>query len=305
MIKSTLRNYPYEVIKKHLAEFTAQNAGTRENRDIEYLHRMRVASRRLRTALWAFKKFFPPKESGIWKNSLRGLAQLLGKARDCDIQLAFLNKVIKEGTLAEHKAGLKKLIDTLARKRARLQHEVLRKLNEFETEKITQRITATISRPAKAQGAPRASELYAITKNRVSRRLEDLLSFTKYVSCPEKTKELHRMRIAAKHLRYTLENITPLYGKKINIFIDTAHNIQSLLGRLHDLDVWIAQLTVLSAKEKKDQNHREALARLRLYCIDMRNQVYEEFLHVWNKQTKKHIWPRLAKYIRNASNKLD
>jgi hypothetical protein len=57
------------------------------------------------------------------------------------------------------------------------------------------------------------------------------------------------MRIAGKHLRYTLEIFAPIYGHALDPHIRAMKNIQDLLGEIHDNDVWISWLPEFIALE--------------------------------------------------------
>ena len=81
-------------------------------------------------------------------------------------------------------------------------------------------------------------------------RLEEFLAYEPHIAHPERVAELHRMRIAAKHLRYTLEIFAPLYGKALRKPLKVVKEIQELLGEIHDCDVWIAFVPQFIAEER-------------------------------------------------------
>jgi CHAD domain-containing protein len=291
---------PYKVIKKHLADFALSAAGIPVNVDIEYLHRMRVASRRLRTALATFKQLLPAGKAQVWRADIRAVARTLGTARDCDIQQAFVRRIINGQELSEHKTALGELLEFLKYKRQTIQAHILKELDSFKNKNIVQDLHKTLDVLADRE-APSMGALCQEARKKVVRRLDDYLSFKDYVWQPEKIKALHRMRIAAKHLRYTLENLAPLYGKKINVFIEEAHRIQTVLGELHDLDIWIGQLPFFIAKKRNDEAYREALTVLGQYCVALRKKTYKEFVRIWKEQKKENLWPKLLKCIRSST----
>jgi CHAD domain-containing protein len=59
------------------------------------------------------------------------------------------------------------------------------------------------------------------------------------------------MRIAAKRLRYTLEISNLPFERRLSANIEIMKRLQSLLGKVHDCDVWIEDLAKFSEKEKK------------------------------------------------------
>ncbi len=79
-----------EALLKRLQALTQEISGVRQAEDIEYIHRMRVASRRLRAALTLFEDCLPRKMFPGWQKQIRRITRALGAARDTDVQLAFL-----------------------------------------------------------------------------------------------------------------------------------------------------------------------------------------------------------------------
>ncbi len=68
--------------------------GVRQAEDIEYVHRMRVASRRVRAALPLFEDCFAPDDYRRWKREIRQITRALGAARDADVQIDFLREYL-------------------------------------------------------------------------------------------------------------------------------------------------------------------------------------------------------------------
>lgn len=64
--------------------------GVRLGTDIEYVHRMRVASRRLRALLPLLAGCVRPRELRRWRRAVRSVTRALGAARDADVQLEHL-----------------------------------------------------------------------------------------------------------------------------------------------------------------------------------------------------------------------
>lgn len=64
--------------------------------DPEYVHRCRVATRRIRAAMPLFPSCFPPRRRKKWERRIRILTRSLGAARDLDVQIAFVRSVLDE-----------------------------------------------------------------------------------------------------------------------------------------------------------------------------------------------------------------
>ena len=95
--------------------------GVRQNEDIECLHRMRVASRRLRSLLPLFDDCLPAKQTVRWRKQLRRVTRALGEARDADVQAVCLLDALKDCTNDLHRPGLERLLLRFRQKRSALQ----------------------------------------------------------------------------------------------------------------------------------------------------------------------------------------
>src|SRR5512147_1118170 len=78
--------------------------------DPEGVHSMRVASRRLRSAMRDFLPYLPKRSFTPVIKQLKGLADALGGVRDQDVAIDALERIEKKAP-AEHSAGLKQLIE--------------------------------------------------------------------------------------------------------------------------------------------------------------------------------------------------
>lgn len=76
----------------------------------------------------------------------------------------------------------------------------------------------------------------------IAARVQELLEWERWARDPARVNELHRMRIAAKRLRYTLELFEPVVGKSLSEAIEAMKEVQELLGSIHDLDVLTPKL---------------------------------------------------------------
>ncbi len=94
-----------------------------DTNDIERVHDMRVASRRLRAALEVCAPCFPPKELKRVLREVKGLADDLGRRRDPDVAIASL-EAAGAGLAREDRPGVASLIEEM-RDRQRAGNEVL------------------------------------------------------------------------------------------------------------------------------------------------------------------------------------
>jgi exopolyphosphatase/pppGpp-phosphohydrolase len=92
-----------------------------KHEDIEAVHKMRVASRRLRAVLDAYELVCEPKQFKKVYRRVKALADILGKARDTDVMIENLQAQMEHVPVKEQ-AGMQWLIDRLSVYRQQHQH---------------------------------------------------------------------------------------------------------------------------------------------------------------------------------------
>jgi CHAD domain-containing protein len=100
------------VVDVRAAEVFDHADGVLDLADIEPVHDMRVATRRLRAALEMFKPCFPRKRYRAALRPLKALADALGERRDRDVSIEFLEGFL-EGTPAGDRGRLEILLARL------------------------------------------------------------------------------------------------------------------------------------------------------------------------------------------------
>ena len=217
--------------------------------DPEALHDVRVAVRRLTSALDVFADGLEEEARRRARRMLRRDAEPLGRARDLDVQIALVRRFLK-GARTSEQAGISHVLDR-ARERAR------RGGGRVDVRNRGAR------RPRVARGAGRGlggvkasrvkglrpgSKLGGAAQRIAKQRVADLLAFDEAVRDPANVRELHDLRIAAKRLRYTLEVLGAVLGPAAGVVEDEARALQDLLGEVHDCDVLAPRLEAELAK---------------------------------------------------------
>ncbi|MCK9632046.1 MAG: CHAD domain-containing protein [Methanoregula sp.] len=302
-----------------LEAFEKEIDGVRAAGDIEYIHRMRVASRRLRAALPLFKPCFPQKQYARWMKEITSITRALGEARDADVQIAFLVRSCKKSNAAwkarPGAAGTNPVEPAVAflgkdlqKKRRQLQVHVLSALAALEKSGIVSDMRTTFaSRLADGRRIPVQAMAFGVptvAALRIESRLEDMRAFEPWVEHADAVAEHHAMRIAAKKLRYTMEVYAPVYRLGLQKPISRVKKVQEILGDIHDCDVWIDTVTRLLLRERgrfrsqdaKTQPDTATLASLRLFLQERereRVQLHRRFMRYWESLTRAGTWDGL------------
>jgi CHAD domain-containing protein len=224
------------ILRRYVRVFMAQDPAVRRGLP-DGVHQMRVAARRLRSAL----KTFAPLVDDVWAKSLRGelkwVADALGAARDSEVLLARLLRDIDALPPA----------DVVGAARNRIETEVGRDLEAGRSRAVevlsSDRYIALVDRLVDAAWDPMttglaesaAGEALAECVGSAWKRLaRDASRLRRSASSDE---EWHEARIAAKQVRYAAESVAPFFGKAAKQLAGQAEEVQELLGEHQDASV--------------------------------------------------------------------
>jgi CHAD domain-containing protein len=107
-----------KILTARFNEMISHEQGTIDGSDIEALHDMRVASRRVQAVLKIFRSLFPKKKFKAEYEELRGLIRSLGEVRDFDVFIDKLEKMKEGGNTAAAKKDNRALDLLIVRKKA-------------------------------------------------------------------------------------------------------------------------------------------------------------------------------------------
>ncbi|RPI81971.1 MAG: CHAD domain-containing protein, partial [Chloroflexi bacterium] len=225
--------------------------GTRSGEDIEELHDMRVATRRMRAALDIFSSYYSPKAiKPIWKG-LRRTGRNLGGVRDMDVLLEHLKGYIQ--TLPEAaRDGMEPLVSEW-----QTQRELRRTtMNEFLDSKAYQRFKIQMNHFVQTPAMDRPSLVSDYPTPRLVKEAAPLLIYTRLTSVRAyetildhaSLDQLHTLRIEFKKLRYAVEFFREVLGPQAKDVINTLKKVQDHLGELNDARVTCQLLTEFVAR---------------------------------------------------------
>jgi CHAD domain-containing protein len=132
-------------VKVRAKEVFKQTDGVLDLGEVEHVHDMRVATRRLRAALEVFEECFPRKRHRKALKKVKALADALGKRRDADVEIELLEGLVGE-VATEDRQALEALIGDL---RAR-QRQANEGLASFVTTKRLKKLRRRLAKLTKA-----------------------------------------------------------------------------------------------------------------------------------------------------------
>jgi CHAD domain-containing protein/CYTH domain-containing protein len=227
---------------QYLAQATRARPRVEDSADAEGLHDFRVALRRLRSCLRAFRPEVGSTVGRRLRRRLRRLADATGERRDLEVHRAWVEQQLPGLTPGEQ-VGAEWVLERMARReeraRERLAHTVLgrfpRLRRRFERRLSFYPVPVSIhgAAPLEPAGAAVARTLRAMRLE-----LEQALARVHAIG---DTQEAHLARIAAKRLRYLLEPFArELSGAPP--LIERLKLLQDTLGDLHDVHVFAGEL---------------------------------------------------------------
>ncbi len=136
------------VVKVRSKEVFAHSQGVLDLDEVERVHDMRVATRRLRAALEVFEPWFPRKRQRKALKKVKALADALGERRDADVEIALLEGLAEEATEADRSA----LRDLIGELRVR-QSEANEALAPYVTPKRLKKLRRRLKKLVKRAGS--------------------------------------------------------------------------------------------------------------------------------------------------------
>jgi len=245
---STVAEVAYAVLRRDAASMLAHEAGTRLGEDIESLHQMRVATRRMRAALSLFETVLPAR-AGRVHDELGWLAGVLGAVRDLDIQLGNLDAWTEE-LPGVHRQALDELGDLLLGHRESARAALLEALDSRRYERLVAALTSMLDQgPIRRASVVRVGALEALPELIGGRHREA----EKAVRRAHRTgvvEDFHRLRIRCKRLRYAIEFTGDLYGADVKRYARQVASLQDELGLIQDAETAANRLQVIALGEE-------------------------------------------------------
>lgn len=221
-----------------LEQLQRNQRGVLEQSDPEFIHQMRVALRRLRSALSLFSSAVPRASWEAWADELRWLATELGAARDWDV----LEEELLPPLMAQLEA--RKPLTYLPQRVKKERLKARRKARSAASSMRYGALVLTLARwlEARPWRAGLNTEQAALLDSAI-RPLAEMLLERRHQQVQRRGRHLarlsdpqrHRLRVTAKKLRYAAEFFANLYPRKATRrYIQALAGLQDVLGALND-----------------------------------------------------------------------
>ena len=230
-----------KAMRHQRAIMEAQQQGIIDAVDTEFLHRYRVALRRMRSLLIIAKPMMPPGIHRQLTNHCKQLAALTTPARDADIY--WLNMVTGSGSGEEKLAQLRHFNQWL-QQRQQAAYRALCLAFAQPHDAATWKLLKEW-KPKKGGGRQPARQM---VDRSLHHQFQRLLRDSDAITQSTSDKRLHKLRKQIKHLRYTLECFASLLpAKRRERALHQLKTVQRHLGMLQDICVQQQLLREFSA----------------------------------------------------------
>ena len=296
-----------KVMLQQFQAMLSQEQGTRLGEDIEALHDMRVATRRLRAAFEVFADAFDPKQLKKHLKGLRSTGRALGQVRDLDVFREKAQKYLEEHP--EEGLGVEPLLQSWQAQREKARLEMLAYLDSKEYLYFKEAFNVfihtpgagVISLPGSGPLPTRVCELAPIL---IYERMASVRAY-QAVLPGAPIEQLHALRIEFKKLRYTVEYFKDVLGVLSKDLISEFKGMQDHLGDLVDAQVAIRILEEFLAEEKEKglvpeeafQAEAEAVHAYLAYRQAELNHLLETFPEAWENFNRPEFRKNLAEAV--------
>lgn len=282
--KSTAGDVVLAYLYEQRAAMQNQDPRVRRNED-DAVHQMRVATRRMRSALQAFGKIVDRSHTRALTDELKWLASVLGTSRDLEVlRMRFedgLHSLPPEVVLGDVAARVTRHFAPLEAKAHKDSVAALDAPRYFD---LLNTIDALLAAPPLTPLASgKAKDVLPKLVEKARRRLDDRVETA--LATKDSDEPLHEARKAAKRLRYSAEVAELTLGSKAKPLRKRAKDVQTLLGEHQDS---VVARPVLLDLGRGDENGF-TFGLLYGREVELAHKTEADLPALWHKLTKEHL----------------
>jgi CHAD domain-containing protein len=249
-----------KLLQLHFGKMLANEQGTRLGEEIEALHDMRVATRRMRAAFQLFEPHFDAQALAPLGKGLRRTGRTLGAVRDLDVLLDKA-RAFAAALPPEQAPTFEPLLVEWTARRELARRQMLAYLDGRAYHRFVTDFQAFVAAPGAGAlpippGAPVPHQVRHIVPRLILTRYAAVRAFETVIPGAALT-TMHALRIECKGLRYALEFFRDVLGPETSGLIKQVVTLQDLLGELQDACVAEGLLTEFLAGQRAGAPKRE------------------------------------------------
>jgi CHAD domain-containing protein len=256
------------------------------------VHRMRVATRRLRSVLATFRPLFDREVTEPLRDDLKWFAGVLGDARDAEVLRKRLLAQLDKESPEMVRGNARSYVDKVFASRYRDAHRFcMQNMQSSRYLELVDRLEQLASAPPWADGAQRRGP--GVLRKRVRHDYKRLDRRVRNVrrarDKDERAERFHEVRKAAKRVRYATEPLEPVYGKKAKRLEKAMKQVQSVLGDHQDTAVTRRELHQLSDRAATERVNAYSMGVLDIRQEQRAAKKRAQFASTWGKASSKRL----------------
>ena len=228
------------IFARQIRLMLSHEAGSRTGADIESVHQMRVAIRRMRSLFNLIGDHYRPKSTARFERGLRQTARALGAIRDLDVLVLDLQNY-QEALSPDDQEALAQVVAMLDERRSACRARLNQLLDSKRYARFIRRFQRFAKRRAKGARRLKRGETPHQLRHVLPLLLHERLARVKAYDTVLPASDdaiLHDLRVEYKQLRYALEFFQPILGRSAGYFLTQVKEMQEILGRINDIAVF-------------------------------------------------------------------
>ena len=259
--------------------------GAIEDLDSEFLHDLRVAVRRTRSALSQTKGVFAAGAIKPFRDGFAELGRVTGPTRDLDVYLlteaAYLARL-----QPQLRPGLEAYFADISRQRRKAQRSLARFLRSNKLEQFLTDWDRFLNAEIQANGPLADKSIGAVASRIIRKRSKRVLADGHNLSAATPDAEVHQLRIECKKLRYSMEFFSSLYPQDIfSQLLKPLKAVQAILGSFNDLSVQqellLETIAAMQTHKGVDTEQASALGALMQSLYEEQQPLRDHFAEVF------------------------
>lgn len=270
-------------LREQFSAMLAEDPRVRTDR-ADAVHKMRVSTRRMRSAMASYQKVLAPEPARAVRKELKWLAGVLGAARDAQVLRARLHAMLDTQPAELVMGPVQQRIDEeLLADYSSALTEVGRVLDGDRYRRLLEDIELLISQPgftaaADAPAAKTAGRMLRRDRRRLHQQVRDARAARNE---DHRAESLHEARKDAKRLRYAAEVAQPVRTPGAAELIAGAEHVQKILGEYQDSVVSRGFLRRMGAGSARSGANGFTYGRLHAQEEERGETAHKQFRKAW------------------------
>jgi CHAD domain-containing protein len=284
--RATATDLVQHAVARSVAQIIRHDPGARLGDDIEDVHQLRVATRRLRSDLHSFAPLLDTDRLAPVRVELGWLGRVVGAVRDNDVLAARLADHVT--ALPDvYAPGVTPLLSVLEREASMTRSIMLTVLRDARYLQLLDTLVEVATAPPFVQRSKLSKRSPQKIASTIARRpWRRLAAAVAALDADPSDAELHQVRILAKRCRYAAEAVAPLGGKPAARFAAAIADLQTVLGDHQDT---VLAETWLTATARAAPAGLATAGQLIALEQSRRMELRAEWPAVWKKASSRKL----------------